>query len=139
MPTYEYHCDSCDRNFDVVQSFHDDALTACPTCDSPVRKVFGNVGIVFKGSGFYKTDSRSGTAKQSGADAGTTPSGGTEGTGPDSGKPGSDSGGSSSGADGKSTAPATAPASSTADSSTSSKSSGDGGNGKAPKADKTPA
>lgn len=60
MPTYEYRCDHCDRTFDVVQSFHDDALTACPTCGNPVRKVFGNVGIVFKGSGFYKTDSRSG-------------------------------------------------------------------------------
>ena len=58
MPTYEYRCDSCDQNFDVVQSFHDDPLTACPTCGSPVRKVFGSVGIVFKGSGFYKTDSR---------------------------------------------------------------------------------
>src|SRR5450631_4102849 len=60
LPTYEYHCDSCDQNFDVVQSFTDDPLTACPTCGSPVRKVFGSVGIVFKGSGFYKTDSRSG-------------------------------------------------------------------------------
>jgi len=60
VPTYEYRCDHCDRNFDVVQSFHDDPLTRCPTCDSPVRKVFGNVGIVFKGTGFYKTDSRDG-------------------------------------------------------------------------------
>ena len=60
MPTYEYRCETCDRTFDVVQSFHDDPLTECPTCGSPVRKVFGNVGIVFKGSGFYKTDSRSG-------------------------------------------------------------------------------
>ncbi len=137
MPTYEYHCDSCDRNFDVVQSFHDDALTACPTCGSTVRKVFGNVGIVFKGSGFYKTDSRSGKAKPSGAEAGTAPSAGTEGTGSDSGaKTGSDSGGSTSGTDGKSTAPATAPASPTGN---GSKSSGDGGKGKAPKADKTPA
>jgi putative FmdB family regulatory protein len=59
LPTYEYHCDSCDENFDVVQSFHDEPLTTCPTCGSPVRKVFGNVGIVFKGSGFYKTDNRS--------------------------------------------------------------------------------
>ena len=55
LPTYEYRCDSCEKNFDVVQSFHDDPVTACPTCGSPVRKVFGNVGIVFKGSGFYKT------------------------------------------------------------------------------------
>ncbi len=58
MPTYEYRCDHCNENFDVVQSFHDDPLDACPTCGSPVRKVFGSVGIVFKGSGFYKTDSR---------------------------------------------------------------------------------
>jgi putative FmdB family regulatory protein len=59
LPTYEYHCDHCEKNFDVVQSFHDDPLTACPTCGKAVRKVFGNVGIVFRGSGFYKTDSRS--------------------------------------------------------------------------------
>jgi len=58
MPTYEYHCATCDRSFDVVQSFTDDPLTICPTCGSPVRKVFSSVGIVFKGSGFYKTDSR---------------------------------------------------------------------------------
>ena len=58
MPTYEYHCATCDRSFDVVQSFTDDPLTSCPTCGSPVRKVFSSVGIVFKGSGFYKTDSR---------------------------------------------------------------------------------
>ena len=62
MPTYEYRCDSCDKTFDVVQSFHDDPLTNCPTCGAPVRKVFGSVGIVFKGSGFYKTDSRSGSS-----------------------------------------------------------------------------
>ncbi|MGO9030083.1 MAG: FmdB family zinc ribbon protein [Acidimicrobiales bacterium] len=60
MPTYEYRCAHCDRTFDVVQSFHDDPVTACPTCGNPVRKVFGSVGIVFKGSGFYKTDSRPG-------------------------------------------------------------------------------
>ena len=66
MPTYEYRCDTCDTTFDVVQSFHDDPLTECPTCGSPVRKVFGSVGIVFKGSGFYKTDSRSGGSSKSG-------------------------------------------------------------------------
>jgi len=59
VPTYEYHCAHCDRTFDVVQSFQDDPLKDCPTCGQPVKKVFGNVGIVFKGSGFYKTDSRS--------------------------------------------------------------------------------
>ena len=78
MPTYEYHCDSCDKNFDVVQSFHDDPLTACPTCGSPVRKVFGSVGIVFKGSGFYKTDSRSGGSSK--APAGDGDSTGTSGS-----------------------------------------------------------
>ncbi len=63
VPTYEYRCQQCDRTFDVVQSFSDDPLDACPTCGGPVKKVFGSVGIVFKGSGFYKTDSRtSGTA-----------------------------------------------------------------------------
>lgn len=67
MPTYEYRCASCERNFDVVQSFHDEPLQSCPTCGAPVRKVFGSVGIVFKGSGFYKTDSRDGKGK-SGAD-----------------------------------------------------------------------
>jgi putative FmdB family regulatory protein len=62
VPTYEYRCETCDKNFDVVQSFHDDPVNSCPTCGSPVRKVFGNVGIVFKGSGFYKNDSRDGKA-----------------------------------------------------------------------------
>lgn len=80
LPTYEYHCDSCEKNFDVVQSFHDDPLTACPTCGSRVRKVFGNVGIVFKGSGFYKTDSRPG-AKAPAGDAAASGSSGSEGSG----------------------------------------------------------
>lgn len=60
MPTYEYRCKSCDHQFDIVQSFADDALTECPSChEETLKKVFGNVGITFKGSGFYKTDSRS--------------------------------------------------------------------------------
>ena len=59
MPTYEYRCKACDHEFEVVQAFSDDALTACPECEGPLKKVFGNVGIIFKGSGFYKTDSRS--------------------------------------------------------------------------------
>ena len=84
MPTYEYHCDSCEKNFDVVQSFQDDALTACPTCGSPVRKVFGNVGIVFKGSGFYKTDSRSGGAtKTASTDGSSSESSGSDSSGSD--------------------------------------------------------
>ena len=58
MPTYSYACTECDNRFDVVQAFSDDALTACPKCDGRLRKLFGKVGVVFKGSGFYRTDSR---------------------------------------------------------------------------------
>ena len=58
MPTYEYRCKECGEHLEVVQSFKDDALTTCPACGGPLRKVFGSIGIAFKGSGFYKTDSR---------------------------------------------------------------------------------
>jgi putative FmdB family regulatory protein len=56
MPTYEYRCKACPHEFEIVQAFTDDALTECPVCHGALRKVFGNVGISFKGSGFYKTD-----------------------------------------------------------------------------------
>ena len=59
MPTYEYRCKDCSHTFDAYQSFTDDALTECPECGGTLKKLFGNVGISFKGSGFYKTDSRS--------------------------------------------------------------------------------
>jgi putative FmdB family regulatory protein len=59
MPTYEYACKTCGEHLEVVQSFKDNALTDCPACGGPLRKVFGNIGVAFKGSGFYKTDSRS--------------------------------------------------------------------------------
>ncbi|MFD9734149.1 FmdB family zinc ribbon protein [Umezawaea sp. NPDC059074] len=59
MPTYQYACTECDHRFDAVQSFTDSALTECPQCHGRLRKLFGNVGVVFKGSGFYRTDSRS--------------------------------------------------------------------------------
>jgi putative FmdB family regulatory protein len=59
MPTYEYRCKECGEHLEVVQAFTDDALTECPNCGGLLRKVFGNIGITFKGSGFYKTDSRS--------------------------------------------------------------------------------
>jgi putative FmdB family regulatory protein len=58
MPTYEYACKDCAEHVEVVQSFKDDPLTECPACGGPLRKVFAPVGIVLKGSGFYKTDSR---------------------------------------------------------------------------------
>jgi putative FmdB family regulatory protein len=60
MPTYEYACTECGEQLEVVQSFTDDALTVCPACKGKLRKVFSPVGVVFKGSGFYKTDSRAG-------------------------------------------------------------------------------
>ena len=58
MPTYEYACTACGHRLEAVQKFTDDPLTECPECGSPLRKVYGAVGIVLKGSGFYKTDSR---------------------------------------------------------------------------------
>ena len=59
MPTYEYLCNQCEHGFEVVQSFTEAAIQVCPKCNGDVRKVYNNVGVVFKGSGFYKTDSRS--------------------------------------------------------------------------------
>ena len=61
MPTYEYACTSCGERLEVVQRFSDDPLTECPACSGALRKVFSPVGVVFKGSGFYKTDSRGST------------------------------------------------------------------------------
>ena len=60
MPTYQYACTECGDQLEVVQKFSDDPLTVCPACEGRLRKVFSPVGIVFKGSGFYRTDSRSG-------------------------------------------------------------------------------
>ncbi|KRA31057.1 MULTISPECIES: FmdB family zinc ribbon protein [unclassified Nocardioides] len=65
MPTYQYLCTECSHAFEQVQSFSDDALTVCPACEGKLRKVFNSVGVVFKGSGFYKTDSRSSTTATS--------------------------------------------------------------------------
>lgn len=59
MPTYQYACTECDHTFEQFQSFSDDALTECPDCTGRLRKLFNAVGVVFKGSGFYRNDSRS--------------------------------------------------------------------------------
>ncbi|MBM7508914.1 putative FmdB family regulatory protein [Nocardioides salarius] len=59
MPTYQYACTECGHAFEQFQSFSDDALTTCPECEGRLRKLFNAVGVVFKGSGFYRTDSRS--------------------------------------------------------------------------------
>jgi putative FmdB family regulatory protein len=58
VPTYSYACTECGNRFDAVQAFSDAALTDCPECQGRLRKLFGNVGVVFKGSGFYRNDSR---------------------------------------------------------------------------------
>lgn len=90
MPTYAYACTECTHRFEAQQAFTDDALTECPECSGRLRKLFNAVGIVFKGSGFYRTDSRG----KSGSGSVSAPSG--------------DSGSSSSSSDGGSSAPAAA-------------------------------
>lgn len=72
MPTYQYACTECGHSFEQFQSFSEDALTVCPECDGKLRKLFNAVGVVFKGSGFYRTDSRS--AASSSTPASTTSS-----------------------------------------------------------------
>src|SRR5438094_8430889 len=74
MPTYEYACLSCGQHVEVYQRFSDEPLTVCGVCDGPLRKVFHPAGILFKGSGFYATDSRS-SRSRSGGESGTGESG----------------------------------------------------------------
>ncbi|MEN0022501.1 MAG: FmdB family zinc ribbon protein [Microbacterium sp.] len=69
MPTYAYACRSCGHAFDAVQSFSDDALTVCPECGGELRKQYGSIGVTFNGSGFYRTDSRSGSGAKKDASA----------------------------------------------------------------------
>ena len=91
MPTYQYACTECGHRLEAVQSFTDQALTECPQCAGRLRKVFSAVGVVFKGSGFYRTDSRSANGK-----SGTGTSGAAkEGVGASKDGAGSKSGGSS--------------------------------------------
>ena len=79
MPTYQYACTECGHRFEEVQSFSEDSLTHCPQCDGRLRKVFNAVSVVFKGSGFYRTDSRAGSeaAPAAAASAGSS---GTDGS-----------------------------------------------------------
>jgi len=69
MPTYQYVCTECGEPLEVVQKFSDDPLTVCPACQGRLRKVFSPVGVVFKGSGFYKTDSRSSSSSSAKPDS----------------------------------------------------------------------
>ena len=71
MPTYQYACTECGHAFEQVQSFSDDALSVCPECQGKLRKLFNAVGVVFKGSGFYRNDSR---GKQSSAESASSSS-----------------------------------------------------------------
>jgi len=84
VPTYQYSCTQCGHFMEVVQSFTDDSLTVCPECEGRLRKVFGAVGVVFKGSGFYRTDSRPADTSSSSPSTSSTgsESGGSTGTAP---------------------------------------------------------
>lgn len=119
MPTYQYACTSCDHRFEAVQSFSDASLTECPACTGTLRKVFSSVGIVFKGSGFYRTDSRAGAAgtvatADKGSDKGSSDNGSSDkgssdkGSGDKSSAPAADKGKSSSTSTSSSSAPAAA-------------------------------
>ena len=77
MPTYAYACADCGHAFDIVQSFSDDALTVCPQCDGTLRKQFNAVGVVFKGGGFYRNDSRSNDSSSSSSDSSSSSASGS--------------------------------------------------------------
>ena len=83
MPTYQYACTDCGHRFEQVQAFSDSTLTDCPVCGGKLRKVYGSVGVVFKGSGFYRTDSRSGSTVASSGEKSEKSESGSSG---DSGK-----------------------------------------------------
>jgi putative FmdB family regulatory protein len=110
VPTYSYKCADCGEAFDIQQAFTDDALTVCPNCGGRLRKVFGSVGVTFKGSGFYRTDSRakpSGESAASGSkDSGSKDSGSKDKAGASSGSGSSSSSSSSSSGGGGSTSAA---------------------------------
>ena len=115
MPTYSYACTECDNKFDAVQAFSDDALTECPKCDGRLRKLFGKVGVVFKGSGFYRTDSRESAKSTSNGSSGSSKSSESSGSSEkksDSGKSDSSSSSSSSGSSSSTTSAPAAAASS---------------------------
>ncbi len=102
MPTYQYRCTECDHAFEEFQSFTDEALTVCPVCGGRLRKVFNAVGVVFKGSGFYRNDSRSKTGSAAGGPTSSSSNGSDSSTGSSgssSSSSTSDSSGSSSSSD----------------------------------------
>ncbi|ROQ80721.1 putative FmdB family regulatory protein [Streptomyces sp. CEV 2-1] len=110
MPTYQYQCTECGEGLEAVQKFTDDALTVCPNCEGRLKKVFSAVGIVFKGSGFYRNDSR-------GSSSSSTPA-------PAAAKASGSGSSSSTGSDTKSSASSSSSSSASSSSSSSSSSSG---------------
>ncbi|WP_433117559.1 FmdB family zinc ribbon protein [Micromonospora sp. CA-246542] len=114
MPTYQYACTACGHQLEAVQSFSDEPLTECPACQGRLRKVFNSVGVVFKGSGFYRTDSR--------ASGSETSAGGAT-------KPAKSESSSSSGGDSGSSSSTSSTSSSSSGSSSSGSSSSSGGSG----------
>ncbi|MFE2088416.1 FmdB family zinc ribbon protein [Streptomyces sp. NPDC002596] len=110
MPTYQYQCTECGEGLEAVQKFTDDALTVCPNCEGRLKKVFSAVGIVFKGSGFYRNDSR-------GSSSSSTPSS-------SSAKASGSASSSSTGSDSKSSASSASASSSSSSTSSASPSSG---------------
>jgi putative FmdB family regulatory protein len=80
VPTYSYACTECGNRFDAVQAFTDDALTTCEQCSGRLRKLFNSVGVVFKGSGFYRTDSRESAKNSVNGSAKTSSTSSTEGS-----------------------------------------------------------
>ncbi|MEW1654511.1 FmdB family zinc ribbon protein [Streptomyces sp. NPDC093707] len=105
MPTYQYQCTACGEGLEAVQKFTDDALTECPSCNGRLKKVFSAVGIVFKGSGFYRNDSRGSSSSSTPAGSSST-STGSSSNGSSSTSSSSDSKPSSSSSDSKPSAPA---------------------------------
>ncbi|WP_116951643.1 FmdB family zinc ribbon protein [Jiangella endophytica] len=91
MPTYQYVCTDCGEPLEAVQKFSDDALTECPACGGRLRKVFSAVGVVFKGSGFYRNDSRSTTTSSTPASSSTSNGKDSSSSSSDSAKSSSDS------------------------------------------------
>ena len=110
MPTYQYACTECDHAFEQVQSFSDASLTECPQCEGRLRKVYNAVGVVFKGSGFYRTDSRSGSSSSSSGSSGTSSSDSGSSSGSSSSTSGSSSSTSTSGSSSSTSSTSSAPA-----------------------------
>ncbi|MBF0689030.1 MAG: FmdB family transcriptional regulator [Cellulomonas sp.] len=120
MPTYAYRCTACEHSFEVQQSFTDDALSVCPECEGRLRKVFSTVGVVFKGSGFYRNDARkggSGSGSKSSTSTSSSPSTSSDSstsTSSSSATSSGTSGTSSSGSTGSSSTTTTSPAAASA-------------------------